>query len=121
MKSGAESGVAAARWRWARGGDYGQESSLPAAALLLAGSLGLGWGFLGSVHPSLSRGDPQISGFGWKMLLLWRSSWELLLVGGELALVRRGDQESPQPLLLGPASAQGCFSGAQAFQEFVRN
>lgn len=95
MKSGAESGVAAARWRWARGGDYGQESSLPAAALLLAGSLGLG--VLGSVHPSLSRGDPRISGFGWEMLLLWRSSWELLLVAGELAVVRRGDQESPQP------------------------
>lgn len=72
MKSGAESGVAAARWPWARGGDYGQESSLPAAALLLAGSLGLGWAFGGSAHPSLSRGDPRISGFGWKMLLPWR-------------------------------------------------
>lgn len=54
MESGAESGVAAARWPWARGGDYGQESSLPAAA---------GLGLLGSTHPSLSRGDPRISGF----------------------------------------------------------
>lgn len=48
---------------------------------------------------------------------------ELLLVAGELPVVRRGGWESPQPLLPGPrpASALGWFSGAQAFQEFVRN
>lgn len=73
MKSGAEHGVAAARWPWARGRDYGQESCLPAACSPAAGWLfGAGLGVLGSAHPSLSRGDPRISGFIWKILLLWR-------------------------------------------------
>lgn len=70
MKSGAEGGVAAAQWPRARGGDYGQEFSLPAAALLLAGSSGLGWGFWGlHIPPSAeeTHGSP-----GLVVLLLWR-------------------------------------------------
>lgn len=100
-------------------GITGRDSPCLAAALLLAGPLGLGlWG---SAQPSLSRGDPRISGFGWKMLL--PCSRHQPGAAGELPVVRRGDWESPQPLLPGlvPASAQGWFSGAQAFQEFVRN
>lgn len=64
MKTGAVSG---SWWLWARGGDYGQESSLPAAALLLAGSLGLDRGFC-DLHIPPSAEHTQISGFGWKML-----------------------------------------------------
>lgn len=105
MKSGAERGVAAARWPWARGGDYGQESCLPAAALLLAGS-GAGLGILGSAHPSLSHGDPRISGLSWKLLLLWRRRQP-----GAAACGEEGDWESPQPQLPALPLPRAAFRG----------
>lgn len=79
MKSGAESGVAAARWPRARGGDYGQESSLPAAALLLAGSLGLGWGFWGlHIPPSAEETHRSLGLVGKCSSRGGDASWELL-------------------------------------------
>lgn len=74
MKAGAESGMAAARWLRARGGDYGQESSLLAVTLLLAGSLGLSWGFWGlHIPPSAEQTHGSlVLGGKCSLATLWR-------------------------------------------------
>lgn len=53
MKAGAPRSVVEAWWPWARGGDYGQMSSLLLATLVLVVPLGLGCRVLGSAWQPL--------------------------------------------------------------------
>lgn len=96
MKAGAEGGVAAARWPWARGGDYGQESSLPPATLLLPACSGLAWGVWGlHIHPSAEETHRSLGSVGKCSSLGGDSSQELLLVAGELPEGVTGTAPSP--------------------------
>lgn len=64
MEAGAVSIAVGAWWPWARGGDYGQTSSLPPAASVLDVPLGLGGAVLGVWASCLSVEDPTVTGEG---------------------------------------------------------